>query len=206
MNYDDLLEEDIRRARAKQPPELREHTCRICGPFMLSSCPAAPNHDLRPGEMTPPPLEGFSMKKTAPKSKPQPMSLNDMTSELSAGLRDVIQETDIAFLKREPEEAFIDLACRLIFRLRATLTIVPVPGPEERIRIAHTEAATRIFNIFTHWMLKNPGCSFATRISPTGKFQVVVKTPKETRLFFGETVQDAYAQAAQTIGFDEEEP
>lgn len=143
------------------------------------------------------------MKKTAPKSKPQPMSLDDMTGELAAGLKDAIQEIDIDALKRDPEEAFIDLACRLIFRLRASLTVVPVPSREEQIRIAQTEAATRVFNIFTHWMLKNPGCSFATRISPTGKFQVVVKTPKETRLFFGETVQDAYAQAAQTISFDE---
>jgi hypothetical protein len=44
------LEDDIRRARAEQPPELRERFCRICGPFMLQSCPAAPKHDLRPEE------------------------------------------------------------------------------------------------------------------------------------------------------------
>lgn len=146
----------------------------------------------------------MNMKKTASKSAPRaPMSLSDMTGELASGLRDTIQETDIAFLKREPEEAFIDLACRLIFRLRASLTVVPAPSPEERVRAAQSEAATRVFNIFTHWMLKHPGCSFATRISPSGKFQVVVKTPNETRLFFGETVQDAYAQAAQTLSFDE---
>lgn len=144
------------------------------------------------------------MKKTAPKPKPQPpMSLDDMTRELAAGLKDAIDEIDLECLKRDPEEAFVDLACRLIFRLRASLTVVPVPSREEQIRIAHIEGAGRVFNIFTHWMLKNPGCSFATRISPSGKFQVVVKTPKETRLFFGETVQDAYAQAAQTINFDE---
>lgn len=148
-------------------------------------------------------MKKTEVSKPAPRS---PMGLDDMTRELSAGLRDTIQETDISFLKREPEEAFIDLACRLIFRLRATLTIVPVPGPEERMRVTQAEAATRIFNIFTHWMLKNPGCSFATRISPTGKFQIVVKTPQSTRLFFGETVQDAYAQAAQTICFDEVAP
>jgi hypothetical protein len=135
--------------------------------------------------------------------KPAPRSLDDMTRELAAGLRDVIEETDTGYLKRDPEDAFTDLACRLIFRLRAALTVVPVPGPEERVRVGQAEAATRVFNIFTHWMLKHPDGSIATKISPTGKFQVVVRTPQETRLFFGETVQDAYAQAAQTICFDE---
>jgi hypothetical protein len=200
LSYDELLENDIRRARAKQPPELRERVCRICGPFMLSSCPAAPKHDLRP-------VEGARMKKTAPKPAPQPpMSLDDMTREIAAGLRDVINETDSDALKKDFEETFIDLACRLVFRLQvANLTIVP-SNTAERIRIGRAEAATRIFNILTHWMLKNPECSFITKISATGKFQVVVKTPKETRLFFGETVQDAYAQAAQTLSFDEGAP
>lgn len=50
IDYDATLEADIRKARAKQPPELRDRACRICGPFMLSSCPAAPKHDLRPRE------------------------------------------------------------------------------------------------------------------------------------------------------------
>jgi hypothetical protein len=127
------------------------------------------------------------------------MSLDDMTRELAAGLCDVIQETDSAYLKKDPEDAFVDLACRLVFRLRTTLTIVPALTPKERVRIGQAEAATRVFNIFTHWMLFHPAGSIATKISSSGKFQVVVKTPQETRLFFGETVQDAYAQATQTI-------
>lgn len=147
------------------------------------------------------------MKKTAPKPKPKPpMSLDDMTRELAAGLKDAIDEIDLECLKRDPEEAFVDLACRLIFRLRAALTIVPAPNPEERIRVAQSEAATRTFNIFTHWMLKHPGASYDTRMSDSGKFQIVVKTPdacQRIRLFFGETVQDAYAQAAQTLSFDD---
>ncbi len=134
------------------------------------------------------------------------MSLDEMTRELAAGLRDVINETDSDALKKDFEETFTDLACRFIFRLQvANLTIVP-STTAERIRIGQAEAATRIFNILTHWMLKNPGCSFTSKISASGKFQVVVKTPQETRLFFGETVQDAYAQAAQTLSFDEGAP
>jgi hypothetical protein len=144
------------------------------------------------------------MKKTAPNPTPRPfMSLDDMMHELAAGLRDVINETDSDCLKKDFEETFTDLACRLVFRLQvANLTIVP-SNTAERIRIGQAEAATRICNIFTHWMLFHPEGSIATKISTSGKFQVVVKTPQETRLFFGETVQDAYAQAAQTICLDE---
>ena len=46
--YDDELALDIAHARARQPPELRDKFCRICGAFMLDSCPAAPKHDLVP--------------------------------------------------------------------------------------------------------------------------------------------------------------
>lgn len=145
-----------------------------------------------------------------PKTKPAPkkaMSLDDMTREVAAGLRDVINETDEAYLKKDPEDAYIDLACRLIVRLqKASLTVVPTPHLKEHIRISQAEAATRTFNILTHWMLFHPGCSLTTKISASGKFQVVVKKPQETRLFFGETVQDAYAQAAQTLSFDESAP
>lgn len=141
--------------------------------------------------------------KTQTRKPPKAMSLDDMTRELAAGLRDAIEETDLSYLKRDPEEAFTDLACRLIFHMRATLTVVPVPGPEERARVAQAEAAARIFAILTKWMSASPGRSYSTRISPTGKFQIVVKTPKGTELFFGGDIQDAYAQAAQTLSFDE---
>jgi hypothetical protein len=48
--YDRTLLSDIRKARARQPEHLRHRFCRICGPFMMDSCPAAPAHDLRPEE------------------------------------------------------------------------------------------------------------------------------------------------------------
>lgn len=45
--HTDPLLHDIARARAAQPPELRTRFCSVCGPFMMSGCPAAPDHDLR---------------------------------------------------------------------------------------------------------------------------------------------------------------
>jgi hypothetical protein len=47
MTYEEALEADIRRARAKQPPELRDKFCVICGPFFMTCCPAAPEHWIR---------------------------------------------------------------------------------------------------------------------------------------------------------------
>jgi hypothetical protein len=131
------------------------------------------------------------------------MSLEDMVSELAAGVRFAIEGTDERYLKEDPEGAFTDLACRLIRRLGSKLTIVPVPSREEQIRTAQAAAATRIFDIFTRRMLDRPGCSIDTRMSATGTFQVVVKTPSGTKLHFGESLQDAYAQAAQTLSFDD---
>lgn len=48
--FDRTLLSDIRKARAGQPEHQRHRFCRICGPFMMDSCPAAPAHDLRPDE------------------------------------------------------------------------------------------------------------------------------------------------------------
>jgi hypothetical protein len=146
------------------------------------------------------------MKKPAPKPTPRaPMSLDDMTREIAAGLKDVINETDSAYLERDPEEAFTDLAYKFIVRLQvANLTIVP-STTAERIRIGQAKAASRVFAILTKWMHASPGRSYDTRVSDSGKFQIVVKTPdacQRTRLFFGDDIQDAYAQAAQTICFD----
>jgi hypothetical protein len=145
------------------------------------------------------------MKKTSPKSqapKP-PLSLDDMARELAAGLRDVIEETDMSALKRDPEEAFVDLACRLVFRLRSTLTVMPIPTAEERIQTSLDAAATRTLSILTKWMRENLACSYDTRKSASGKFQIIMTTSRGVQLFFGDDLQDAYAQAAQTVSFNE---
>jgi len=140
-------------------------------------------------------------KSTAPARKP--VSLDSSTRDISASLRAAIAATDAAALENDPEEEFIDFACRLVLQLQKRgLTIVSLPTREEQIQIAQDKAASRILTILTNWMKANPGCSFDTRKSPSGKFQIVVKTPKSTELFFGESIQDAFAQAAQTINFN----
>lgn len=197
MTEAELLKNAIRRARAEQPPELQNRFCRICGPFMLSSCPAAPKHVLRPLK------EPMPAKKNSAPIARKGSTLDSSTRDISASLRDAIAATDAAALEKDPEEEFIDFACRLVLQLQKRgLTIVSIPTREEQIQISQSKAAARILEILTTWMRANPGCSFDTRKSESGKFQIVVKTPKSTELFFGESVQDAYAQAAQTINFN----
>jgi hypothetical protein len=131
-------------------------------------------------------------------------ALDKQLHALAAGLRDVIQETSDSYLKERPEDAYVDLACRLILRLRETLTILPVAQvAAARIRDGQLEAASRIFDIFTRWMREHPEWSYATKICASGKVELTFKVHHETRAFFqGESIQDAYAQAAQVIDFN----
>jgi hypothetical protein len=150
------------------------------------------NYDRRKKPMTP-------KKSPAHKNTPLDTAIRD----ISAGLRDAIAATDADALEQDPEEMFADFSCRLVLQLQKRgLTIVSIPTREEQNNIAMSKAASRLLEILTTWMKANPGCSFDTRKSNSGKFQIVVKTPKSTELFFGESVQDAYAQAAQTIEFN----
>lgn len=146
-----------------------------------------------------------TLMKTNASTPPTP-NVDDMMKELALGLRDTVQAIPIAAFERDLDQAFLDLACRLTYRLRKTLTVAPIPDRKEHERVAQAEAAARIFNIFTKWMKKHPNRSFTVRISPSSKFQVVVSTSGITELFFGESVQDACAQAAQTIDFEKEAP
>jgi hypothetical protein len=72
----------------------------------------------------------------------------------------------------------------------------------ERIRTDQANAAKRILSILTDWMRHNPECSCTTKIGASGRFQVILTTPENTESFFGQSIQDAYAQAAQTIDFN----
>jgi hypothetical protein len=70
-------------------------------------------------------------------------------------------------------------------------------------------AAWRTLDIFTRWMLEHPGCSYDTRYLSLRidgpKFELVIHTPEYAPFdffFYGETIQDVYAQAAQTIDFN----
>lgn len=78
----------------------------------------------------------------------------------------------------------------------------PPPPRKESPADAFAKAAARTLDILTNCLRSHPGCSFETKMSPSGTFQVVVRTPSNTQVFFGGDIQDAYAQAAQTIDFN----
>jgi hypothetical protein len=145
------------------------------------------------------------MKKTAPKSTPPraPKGFNSTARDLTASLRDALTATELAALESDPEEAFTDLACRLVRQLHARgLTVLALPTREDQIQAGLDAAAGRALNIFTKWMLAHPECSYDTRKSVSGKFQVVVKTPNGVQLFFGDDVQDAYGQTTMTLDYE----
>lgn len=141
------------------------------------------------------------------KTEPKPqaaMNLDAQVRELAAGLRDAIRETPDSYLKENPEDAYVDLACRVLFRLAGKLTILPTDQITVlRARYSRSDAALRILDIFTRWLREHPECTYSTTIGASGKVELTFKTRDEVRAFFrGESVQDAYAQAAQTIDFN----
>lgn len=134
------------------------------------------------------------------------MTPDAMIREIAAELGSVLRGLDEGHLRESPEDELVDLAARLVLKLnRKAITVTPIPSRAERIRRGEGEAAQRIFEILTAWMNKHPECSFVTEKGLSGKFGIVVRTPGATQAFFqGESIQDAYAQAAQAISFEEE--
>ena len=118
------------------------------------------------------------------------LSLSDLTRELAAALRDVIQETPDSVATESPQDVYEDLAARLVIRLsKRALEVAPV----------HYGAAARIFDIFTKWLTGDPKRAYVTRVNGS-EFEFAAVTPGGLReLFRGESIQDAYGQAAQTI-------
>lgn len=124
---------------------------------------------------------------------------DSMMRDLAATLRDVLQETDDSCLERNPEDTFVDLAARLVFRLsQRQLTFVPA------LRGAQNEAARKIFDIFSTWLQMQPDRVYVTRLNEdSGKFEVTTISPNGVQAFFqGGDVQDAYAQMAQVLLFN----
>lgn len=123
-------------------------------------------------------------------------TVDNTMRDIALALRDVIQDTPD---EGDPEEAYHDLACRLVLKLaRNDLTIVPA------IRHQQTEAAWRCLDIFTRLLQANPECSYITSVEPEGKFEIYASTDGKTPSMYcqGASVQDAYAQAAQAIAFN----
>lgn len=123
--------------------------------------------------------------------------LGETMSELSAALRDVIEDTSLEALEKEaPEDVYVDLACRLVARLSGSVAIVSSASFD---RLRDDGAARRIFDILSAW-LADPEHSFTLRVSKTGRFELIASDDKP-HLFFGVSMQDACAQMAQTILF-----
>jgi len=129
--------------------------------------------------------------------------LDSTMRDLAAGLRDVITATAGTALEEDPEDTFTDLAFRFVSELQKRgLMITALPTSEERIQRAMSKAAADGLETLTGWMRNNPGCSYDTRMSATGKFQIVLRTAEGPKLLFGGDVQDVYGQAATIIRFN----
>lgn len=122
-----------------------------------------------------------------------------MIQELADGLKDVILETPDSALGNPPERVYTDLACRLVIRLAGKIVILPhteVGAVED----GKADAACRILDIFTEWLRENPSSKLVAGYSG-GRFEIAIDN---RHVFLGESLQDAYGQAATTIGLDRE--
>jgi hypothetical protein len=66
-----------------------------------------------------------------------------------------------------------------------------------------TNAAERALDVLTTWLREHPDATYHTDVNVVSKrIQLHISTPTRTHTFQGEDLQDAYAQAAQTIMFN----
>lgn len=69
-------------------------------------------------------------------------------------------------------------------------------------RQGRSEAAGRTFEVLTAWLQAHPHCTLTTYVEPRSKrVHLRLTTLQQTHTFKGDDLQDAYAQAAQTIVF-----
>ncbi len=121
------------------------------------------------------------------------MTTDEIINELSTALRHLLRDTT---LKNGSEDDFSNLACQLILAVSKTIAIKPL------LACDYADSSMRIFEIFTRWLRAHP--DHVIRISTSSdRFQVAAINPKGMRLCFGESAQDACAQIAQTICFEE---
>lgn len=72
---------------------------------------------------------------------------------------------------------------------------------QEHAKRGQEEAAWRTLDILTQWLREHPRCSCVTTVY-CGKFKLTMLTETKKIVFQGESIQDVYAQAAQTISFN----
>ncbi len=73
---------------------------------------------------------------------------------------------------------------------------------EDKIAAESAQAAFRIFMILDRWMREHAESFYLTRAT-TGGIEIALMTPEAgAQFFYGESLQVAYAQAAQVIEFN----
>lgn len=138
-----------------------------------------------------------------PKKEQETVTLEDMTQELAAALRDVITETPDK-LEDAPDEVHRDLAVRFIHRIAGKLVILP-PEHELVIERAKRDSAVRVLEFFEVWLssTEKPRSILIER-GYGQKFEACMREAEKTYAFFGgESVHDACAQAATAMSFGE---
>lgn len=72
----------------------------------------------------------------------------------------------------------------------------------EEIQRNQEAAAWRALDILTQWQRENPWSFYKTEYVGKGKFKLTIQNNITEVAFYGETIQDAYAQAASTISLN----
>lgn len=122
------------------------------------------------------------------------MSPDALVRALAEVLCETIRESDLDYLEKEPEDAYIDLANNLIVKLaHRQITIVSV------FQHLFGQAALRIFKNFTTCLARRPELAF--NLQKNGKFKIVAAGPNgKTQAFCsGDDAYDACAQLAHVI-------
>jgi hypothetical protein len=141
----------------------------------------------------------------------KPMSLEQQVSVLAEALCAVIAETPDEDFKNDPKEVYVDLACRLVIRLAGKLTIVP--AGELKQTCDADAAAARSLKIIDEWLKtkQRRQAHIETEIDGTIGLRLFDAAAfdynplyTDYRPFFtyyhrGESLQDAFGQAATTI-------
>lgn len=129
-----------------------------------------------------------------------------------------IGDTDQSRLTKDPQATFSDIALQVTNKLEkkgigifdpypytldafqtACDTALKLLAENAVVNASEPCAAQRILDTFTRWMVNHPGAAYFVRTTAAGRFELVMNSTTKERTFRGDTIQDAYAQAAQVL-------
>lgn len=120
--------------------------------------------------------------------------ISKVQKRLAAAIRVAVNAVPEDAVEKDPEGVFLAAAAMVLEKLE-----------EDGIQIEEThseaEAAKKIFDIIGNWLAVDPTRSYFTRTTDSGKLEITLNTTEHqhTERFYGETLQDVHAQAAQTV-------